>query len=167
MYNLQQVTYGRQSSAKYETCKRSVPAHEILGRALATDLGLCISKTLARYSLYTLKAITLVFPGDSVCSAMLHSPNIEIRNTLLLGGVRKAEANLKIITEQLPNASIWLTWLPGEDNPSDFSSKIVLDPVPTINSRLYRTGPPQFKSKTKLKEFCYKKYTPANKWEWI
>ena len=85
-------------AAKSKTCKRSVPAHEILGRALATDLGLCISKTLARYSLYTLKAITLVFPGDSVCSAMLHSPNIEIRNTLLLGGVRKAEANLKIIT---------------------------------------------------------------------
>ena len=67
----------------------------------------------------------------------------------------------------MPNASIWLTWLQGEDNPSDFSSKIVLDPVPTINSSLYRTGPPQFKSKTKLKEFCYKKYTPANKWEWI
>ena len=148
-------------AAKSNTCKRSVPAHEILGRALATDLGLCISKTLARYALYTLKAVTLVFPGDSVCSAMLHSLHIEIRNTLLLGGVCKVEANLKMITEQLPNASIWLTWLPGEDNPSDFSSKIVLDPVPTINSHFYRTGPPQFKSKTKLKKICYKKYTPA------
>ena len=93
-------------ATKSKTCKRSIPAHEILGRALATELGLSVSKTLSKYSLYSLKHITLVFPGDSVCSAMLHSPNIQIRNTLLLGGVRKAEANLKIITEQFPNASV-------------------------------------------------------------
>ena len=78
---------------------------------------------------------------------MHHSPNIEIRNILLLGGVRKAEANLKIITEHLPNASIWLTWLPGEDNPSDFSSKVVLDAVPTINSEHYSTGSPNLNQK--------------------
>ena len=154
-------------ATKSKTCKRSIPAHEILGRALSTELGLSVCKTLAKYSLYSLKNITLVFPGDSVCSAMLHSPNIQIRNTLLLGGVRKAEANLKIITELLPNASVWLTWLPGEDNPSDFSSKVVLDPVSTINSQMYRTGPPQFKSKSKLKDFCYKYFTPVNKWKWV
>ena len=154
-------------AARSKTSKRSIPAHEILGRALATELGLSISKTLGRYSLYTLKHITLIFPGDSVCSAMLHSPNIEIKNTLLLGGVRKAEANLRIITEQLPNASIWLTWLPGEDNPSDLSSKVVLDPIPTINSSFYRTGPKQFKSKIKVKSFCYKSYTPVEKWKWL
>ena len=154
-------------AARSKTSKRSIPAHEILGRALSTDLAMSIVKTLGRYSLYSLKHITLVFPGDSVCSAMLHSPHIEIKNTLLLGGVRKAEANLNVITEELPNCSIWLTWLPGDQNPSDLSSKVVLDPIPTINSKFYRCGPTQFKSKKEVKKFCYKSYTPVQKWQWL
>ena len=154
-------------ASKSKNCKRSIPAHEILGRSLATDLALSISKMLAKYSLYTLSHITLVFPGDSICSAMLHSPNIEIKNTLLLGGVRKAEANLRIITEVLKNTSIWLTWLPGESNPSDLSSKLVLDPIPAINSDFYRKGPQQFHSKKQIKEFCYKNFTPQGNWQWF
>ena len=98
---------------------------------------------------------------------MLHSPHIEIKNTLLLGGVRKAEANLRIITEVLPNTSIWLTWLPGENNPSDLSSKLVLDLIPAINSEFYRKGPHQFQSKRKIKEFCYKSYSPQGNWQWF
>ena len=47
-------------ASKSKNCKRSIPAREILGRSLATDLALSISKMLAKYSLYTLSHITLV-----------------------------------------------------------------------------------------------------------
>ena len=153
-------------ASRSKNSKRSIPAHEILGRVLASELALSVSRTLSRYSLYALSHITFVFPGDSICSAMLHSPNIEIKNTLLLGGVRKSEANLRMIIEELPKASLWLTWIAGEINPSDFSSKMVFDPISVINSEFFRTGPKQFKSKTGIKEFCYKSYTPADKWQW-
>ena len=146
--------------------KRNIPAHETLSKVTSTELALAISKVLTKYSVYSLMHLEFFLPGDSICSAMLFSPHLEIRNTLLLGGVRKAEANLKLLVEELPRASIFLTWIPGVSNPSDFSSKLVTDPIPVINSDFYRNGPAIFKSKKQLHDFCYKYYTPSEGWKW-
>ena len=65
--------------------------------------------------------IHLNFPGDSVCSALLHSPNIDIKNPLLRGATKKAESNLDIIAEQLPRSFIQLSRIPGVENSCDLA----------------------------------------------
>ena len=87
----------------------------------------------------------------------MFNPGMNIQNILLKQLVMKSLENLERIFNYLPHCKIILNWIPGTDNPSDFLSKLVMDPVKESNSPFYKTGPATFESKSTImaNRSCY------------
>ena len=78
----------------------------------------------------------------------------------------KSLENLERIFNYLPHCKIILNWIIGTDNPSDFLSKLVIDPVKESNSNFYKTGPASFKSKEKVMANAFMTITKGGR-TWI
>ena len=83
----------------------------------------------------------VVLGGDSVCTACLSNPEIDIRNVLIKGAINSTKQKMKEILELLQRAVIHLTWLAGEKNTADAASKLHSNQVRMLNSDAYRRGP--------------------------
>ena len=83
----------------------------------------------------------VVLGGDSVCTACLSNPEIDIRNVLIKGAINSTKQKMKEILELLPRAVIDLTWLAREKNTADTASKLHSNPVRILNSDAYQRGP--------------------------
>ena len=109
-----------------------------------------LSQVLGRDKRLIRKELVLISPTDSTCLCLMFNPGMNIQNILLKQLVMKSLENLERIFNYLPHCKIILNWIPGTDNPSDFLSKLVIDPVKESNSHFYKTGPASFKSKEKV-----------------
>ena len=85
--------------------------------------------------------ILVIMGGDSVCTACLFNPEIEIRNVLIKGAINTTKQRMKEILEILPEATIHLTWIAGDKNTADAATKLHSNPVRVLNSDAYRHGP--------------------------
>ena len=83
----------------------------------------------------------IIAAGDSLCTACLFDPNIEIRNVLVKGAVWATKERCKEIVEMMQNAKVILTWIPGELNTADYASKLHANPTKLLNEQKYRKGP--------------------------
>ena len=130
--------------------KRTIPAHEARGQLMSSLQLLDLSQVLGRERRLIRKDLVLISPTDSTCLCLMFNPGMNIQNILLKQLVMKSLENMERIFNYLPHSKIILNWIPGTDNPSDFLSKLVIDPVKESNSPFYKTGSASFKSKSTI-----------------
>ena len=94
-----------------------------------------------------------------------HSSDVSIRTA-----VGKTTDNIMALLDKFPALEISFTWMLGELHPSDFNSKVNLDPVAKSNSNLLRKGPTMYLVLQSLKEVScghisedYYQFTPHDK----
>ena len=89
--------------------------------------------------------------GDSICVSLMFSPNIVLKNTFLRTAIMASKERAREILEMLPKVTILFGYCPGPENSADFLSKLFINPVEAINSKLYREGPDMLKHKETMK----------------
>ena len=80
------------------------------------------------------------------------NPIIELKNTLFQNCVNSFKEKIMTITAQFPKARISIGYVSSAENAADTVTKVLLDPVPVINSKLFREGPMKYDSLETLKE---------------
>ena len=130
--------------------KRNTVAHEAQAAPLGVDTVTTIMAPLS-YD-YGDQPLEVFFLSDSTCLLSLLNPLLDIRNTLLANSAYMFLDKLADLSVRFPEAILSVGYLPGEKNPSDYVSKIFLDPVEIINSKLYRVGPEKFERLETLRQ---------------
>ena len=128
-------------ATKSKGSKRTVPAHEVLSKPKLTNIVNEVVKSIEYRIEIRESEILVILGGDSVCTACLFNPEIDIRNVLIKGAINSTKQRMKEILELLPKAVIHLTWLAGEKSTADAASKLQSNPVKILNSDVYRHGP--------------------------
>ena len=108
-----------QLTNKSKVCKRTIPAHETLARAHHMDMMKELAKAIQHRKEIVETPIDIYSIGDSICTCCLFNPNIEIRNVLIKSAIWATKQRCREIIEILPNATIYLTWMPGSKNTAD------------------------------------------------
>ena len=99
--------------------------------------------------------ILVIMGGDSVCTACLFNPEIDIRNVLIKGAINTTKQRMKEILEILPEATIHLTWIAGDKNTADAATKLHSNPVKVLNSEAYRHGPKELLTVDGIEHISY------------
>ena len=149
----------RIASSKSKCTKRSVPANETSARALQGDLTKALCACISMRKEYQLMEIPIILLGDSICVSLMFSPNIVLKNTFLRTAIMASKERAREILEMLPKATILFGYCPGPENSADFLSKLFMNPVEAINSKLYREGPDMLKHKKTMKGEVFLKMT--------
>ena len=111
--------YSNMLTNKSKVSKRPVPAHECLARPLHLDMLKEVIRSIEHREEIKQKNLKIFAIGDSLCTACLFNPEVEIRNVLIRGAVWTTKQRCKEILELLPNATIYLTWRAGTKNTAD------------------------------------------------
>ena len=137
-------------STRSRVSKRNTVAHEAQAGPLGVDTATTIMTPLS-YD-YGDQPLEIFFLSDSTCVLSLLNPLLDIRNTLLANSAFMFLDKLSDLSARFPEATLSIGYLPGENNPADYVSKLFLDPVEIINSKFYRIGPEKFGKLDTLRE---------------
>ena len=96
--------------------------------------------------------LEIYFLSDSTCFLSMLNPIIELKNTLFQNCVNSFKDRIMSISTQFQNAKISIGYVATDQNAADTVTKILLDPVQVVNSKLYRSGPPKYESLKTLRE---------------
>ena len=131
-------------------CKRNVPTHEVFAQKLAGNALL----TLVEPLLFDMKEYPFKFflLSDSTCGLCLFNPALNIKNMLLSNSIESTKDRLNQISRLFPKAIIYVGYIKGEANPSDVMSKLHLNAIDILNSKMYREGPEKYGTLQKLKQ---------------
>ena len=125
---------------KTKVCKRTIPAHETLVKAHHMGMMKELARAIEHRKEIVEEELEIYSIGDSICTACLFNPNIEIRNVLIKSAIWSTKQRCREILEILPNAVIHLTWMPGVKNTADYGSKLHTNIVDILNADDYRHG---------------------------
>ena len=145
----------RIACSKSKCSKRTVPANESSARALQADVTKALCSIISMKKEYHLQQIPIIMLGDSLCVAAMFSPHITLKNTLLRTAISSTKTRAREILDNLPNAVIFFSYLPGTENSSDLVSKLFMNPINAINSSFYREGPEMLKKKSTMKGLVF------------
>ena len=137
-------------STRSRVSKRNTVAHEAQAAPLGVDTATTIMSPLT-YD-YGDQPLEVFFLSDSTCVLSLLNPLLDIRNTLLANAAYTFIDKMSDLSTRFPEATLSIGYLPGENNPADYVSKLFLDPIQVINSKLYRVGPEKFGRLDSLRE---------------
>merc|ERR1711942_354070 len=126
---------------KSKVSKRTIPAHEMMAKPHQANMVKEVAKSIEFRLALGLPRLLVIMGGDSVCTACLFNPEIEIRNVLIKGAINTTKQRMKEILEILPEATIHLTRIAGDKNTADAATKLHSNPVRVLNSDTYRHGP--------------------------
>ena len=136
--------------SKSKISKRNIPANEAMAAPLASDALATILDSL-KYD-FSDHPMEIHFLSDSTCFLSMLNPIIELKNTLFQNCVNSFKDRIMSINAQFPNARITIGFVPTDQNAADTVTKILLDPVQVVNSKLYREGPVKYESLETLRE---------------
>ena len=120
--------------------KRSIPAHECLARLLNMIQLSKILHLLTSRPEWKDPELTMYCQGDSVCTALSMSPQVNLKNTLIRNALFKTVRIAQDVTRMFPKVKIHFTWIPTHVNAADPLTKFIPDPIPIMNSNFYRHG---------------------------
>ena len=86
------------------------------------------------------------FLSDSTCFLSMLNPVIDLKNTLFSNCVNYFKEKIMAISAQFKNVKITIGYVATDANAADTVSKVLLDPIPVVNSVLYRVGPEKYKT---------------------
>ena len=129
---------------KSRVSKRNIVSNEICGALLgAKTLHNLVQPLIYDYEDQDLSMFML---HDSTCFLAMLNKKINTRNVLISNCIYGYKDVLSQISTQFRKSTIHICHIGGGDNPSDFMTKLLADPVQVINSNLYRYGPSRFSS---------------------
>ena len=99
---------------KSKVSKRTVPAHEVMSKPNQANMVKEVAKSIEFRIEIRDSQILVIMGGDSICTACLFNPEIDIRNVLIKGAINTTKQRMKEILEILPGATIHLTWIAGD-----------------------------------------------------
>ena len=79
--------------------------------------------------------------GDSIFVGLLFNSTLQLKNTLLRNAIVNTNVRANQMLEYFPKATIYYSFVPGKQNPSDYLSKLFFDPIEAVNSIMWRNGP--------------------------
>ena len=130
--------------------KRNVVAHESLSAPLAGDaLDTILDSLKFDFHDYPLE---VHFLSDSTCFLSMLNPIIDLKNTLFANCVNYFKEKIMGISAKFKNIKITIGYVSTVANAADTVSKVLLDPIPVVNSPLYRIGPAKYDSLESLRE---------------
>merc|ERR1712237_9705 len=130
--------------------KRNIVAHESLSAPLAGDALDSILDSL-KFDFYDYP-FEVHFLSDSTCFLAMLNPMIDLKNTLFSNCVNYFKEKIMGISAQFKNVRITIGYVATDSNAADTVSKVLLDPIPVVNSPLYRIGPAKYDSLERLRE---------------
>ena len=130
--------------------KRNIVAHESLSAPLAGDALDSILDSL-KFDFYDYP-FEVHFLSDSTCFLAMLNPMIDLKNTLFSNCVNYFKEKIMGISAQFKNVRITIGYVATDSNAADTVSKVLLDPIPVVNSPLYRIGPAKYDSLESLRE---------------
>ena len=136
--------------SKSKIGKRNIPAHEAMAAPLASDaLATVLDSLKYDFADYPME---IHFLSDSTCFLSMLNPIIELKNTLFQNCVNSFKERIMTINAQFSNVRISIGYVSTDQNPADTVTKMLVDPVPIMNSKLYREGPMKYDSLKTLRQ---------------
>ena len=97
--------------------------------------------------------LPLFIAGDSLTTILTlkgNSSDVSIRTA-----VGMTTDNIVSLLTKFLDLDVQYTWVPRDNNPSDYNSKVHPDPVSATNSSLWRCGPEMFQDITQIYNSSY------------
>ena len=94
--------------------------------------------------------LPIFFSGDSLTTILAFRGNLS--DVSIRTAIGKTMDNEVSLLTKFPTLEVFFTWVPGNQNPSDYNSKVNPDPVTVLNSDLWSKGPAMYLSLQSLKD---------------